>query len=158
MISHTNIATIRKIDFSDQFKDQPKIQITAALAMMVKEGAEDWSDSGIKVSNLDSVDLHHICPSAKLAQFDIKRSERLSAANLTPIGAGTNKSIGDQEPSEVFPDADWSEQSRAELLEKHLVSPDVFTGNWGIRKYNKLLKTRGAAMRDLVINVLSLEA
>lgn len=157
VISLTDRSYVKnKVDFSEQFKDEPKIICTPALAMIVAEGGKDWSKSGKKVSSLNEVEIHHICPEGTLIDLGIPAGQRWCVANLTPIGAETNNQIKKKPPSEVFPTGEWTAQQRAEVLRGHLVNPANFDKKWTKARYEALVKARAAAMTDFVIQTLGL--
>lgn len=157
VISLTTKAYVRnKVDFTEQFKDEPKIMCTPVLAMIVAEGGKDWSKSGKRVSSLTEVEIHHICPEASLIEMGIPAGQRWCVANLTPIGAETNNQIKKKPPAEVFPASDWSAQQRSAVLSGHLVAPVNFDKKWTVARYNALVKARSAAMTDFVVKTLGL--
>lgn len=146
-----------KVDFLEQFKDEPKIMCTPGLAILVSEGAKDWSLSGDKVSDLlENVEIHHICPEGTLADLGIAKGDRWCVANLTPIGATANNMHKKKPPQEVFPGTQFSAAQKADILNGHRVNPARFDKAWTEQRYEALLKDRAAALTQLVIDTLGL--
>ena len=94
--------------------------------LLVTEGAEDWlTNTQLTHTNAD-IELHHIFP----MRYSINQGWRKGSqdnpvnitANLTPLLASSNKSIGSSPPAVV--DAEYRDARRA--IASHTINDDVF--------------------------------
>lgn len=156
VVAETTVKFVReKLDFSDEYSHMSKIQGAAVLAMIASE-ASDWSQTALKVSMVEAVELHHIVPESFLKKELGLRSGSLSAvANLTPISAAANLDISDKKPTEAM--EGWKDSDFKKMLESHKIDVDLYRASRSKKGYEALIKGRAAQLKQVVIDRLGLQ-
>jgi hypothetical protein len=93
---------VENLDLRQQFSREGNILGRAVFALLVTNGAVDWSAGQIPLRTKDDVDFHHMVPDQRLKNWYPAKEDRRPIAGLTPICAPTNRSIGNRLPDDVM--------------------------------------------------------
>ena len=99
--------------------------------LLIKSGAQDWKTAEILSGIADDLDLHHVFPMAYSRSHGWPGESRENpvniVANLTPLTAGTNKSIGFSPPGVLVKEG--SEYTRGNFAQHEIPEIAFEVGN-----------------------------
>ena len=146
---------VNGLDLTQPMTRRGAILGTAIMALLVANGAKDWTRGQIQVNATPiDVDFHHMVADKILKTFIPNKSDRMAIANFAPISSPTNRSLGDQTPAEV--DSLMGNDAQP-ILDSHCVDRDVFLkASAGRSSFEALLSDRSNRLRAFIIEVLGL--
>ena len=154
-IANLNKSYVESLDLAQPMTREGAILGTAVMALLVANGAKDWSKGQVQVNaKSDYVDFHHMVPDNVLKSYLPNKPDRLAIANFAPVASATNKSLGDKLPTEVIkllgPDA-------KPVLDSHRVDQELFLNASKDKKaFLAMLFDRSKQLRAFIIEALGL--
>jgi len=146
---------VENLDLQQSSTRGDSILGTSIFALLVAEGACDWSAGQIPVSTLDEIDFHHVVPDQKLKLwFGGAKHNRRPIAGLTPIGAHTNRSIGSKNSRDVMGELN---KDAVPTLAGHRINKDLLDKAYDSKKsFGAFLDDREKRLKEFVIAALGL--
>lgn len=128
---------------------------TSIFALLVADGAYDWSDGQIPVNTLSEIDFHHVVPDQRLkVWFGGPKESRRPIAGLTPIAAANNRSIGSKNSRDVM---DGLAKDAVPILTSHKIDKDLLDKAYSNKKaFETFLDDREKRLKAFVITALGL--
>lgn len=154
-ISKLNKTYVESLDLTQSMTREGAILGTAIMALLVANGAKDWSKGQVQVNaKSDDVEFHHMVADNLLKPFLRDKPDRLAIANFAPVASATNKSLGDKSPSEVIKQLGADAKP---VLDSHRVNQELFMNASNDKKaFEAMLSDRAEQLRTFIIEALGL--
>lgn len=127
---------------------------TGVAGLLIISGARDWADSTLLTRMSEELELHHVVPMrhARDSGWPSSRTENPVnvVANLTPLRASTNKSIGSKVPRTVF-DANYG-YSKGALAGHEISEADLDAGD-NMERFQEFVNQRAAKLAERLLQL-----
>jgi hypothetical protein len=145
---------VESLNLQQQFSREGNILGRAIFALLVANGAFDWSAGQISLRTKDDVDFHHMVPDQRLKNWYPTKEERRPVAGLTPICAPTNRSIGNRLPDDVMQELG---NHAAPIANSHMVDRALLDGaSTDKDSFQKFVDDREKRLKEFIIQALGL--
>lgn len=153
-VNNLTKAMVESLNLQQQFSREGNILGTAIFALLVANGAFDWSPGQISLRTKDDVDFHHMVPDQRLKNWYSTKEERRPIAGLTPICAPTNRSIGNRLPDDVMQELG---NHAAPIANSHMVDRSLLdVASIDKSSFEAFLADREKRLKDFIIQALGL--
>lgn len=154
-LSNLNKNYVDGLDLTQPMTREGAILGTSIMALLVANGAKDWSKGQVQVNaKSDDVDFHHMVADNVLKSYLPNKTDRLAIANFTPVASATNKSLGDKLPTEVIK---LLGQDAKPVLDSHRVDQELFLNASNDKKaFEAMVSNRAKQLKAFIIEALGL--
>jgi hypothetical protein len=146
---------VQALDLQRSFTREGNILGRTIFSLLIERGALDWSEGMLPVRQVDEIDFHHMIPDQKLKEwFGGSKESRRPIACLTPINAGTNRSIGTKYSKDVVVSLN---KEAIPIMRSHQVDIGLLSDSTSSKvAYQKFLDDREDRLKAFIIESLGL--
>jgi hypothetical protein len=148
--------SIEQLNLRQPFSREGSILGRTVYSLLIMQGACDWRPGQLKLHAVeDAIDIHHMVPESRLKSwFPLDPDRRQPIAGLTPVTAGTNRSIRSEAPRTVIEKLGASATS---TMSTHAVSSTKLAAGYSSQdKYLTFCEDREGRLRKAIVRALGL--
>jgi hypothetical protein len=146
---------VEALDLRQPMSREGNILGTTIMAILVSDGALDWESNPVGLAGLqEKIEFHHTIPEKILKRILKSKDGLKPIANMTPITARRNASLGEQAPTQVK--SDLAKDAEA-IMTSHMIDMQLWIqADTGKKEFESYLIEREKDLKKMAIRTLGL--